>query len=326
MFLQNTQMIDVPVTSFGINAESTVKGLADIFAPAIPQVEFYDFELGMLQDLLAFIALPNDSAYWLWGLHGTGKTSFVEQVCARLNMSCYSITGSKSLEIEDLLYQNVIKADGTTGVELNALAKAFKYGGVFLFNEIDLVDPSRLTALNEILSGQTLIIPGIDEVMQKHEAFRFVVTANTNGSFDDNTGISFDGTETMNLSFMDRFIVNQAHYLSPEKEQNILEQFAKENYAMLKGYAGDNLVSHTKSLAPIISKMISVAGESRKSAMNNGSFDRPISIRGLKRWVQKTIQFSQMDNSISHAFNQAILNAYPPSQQPALKEFYKDVI
>lgn len=326
MFLQHTQMIDVPVTSFGINAKSSVKGLADIFAPAIPKIEFYDFDLGMLQDFLAFIALPDDSAYWLWGLHGTGKTSFIEQVCARLNMSCYSITGSKTLEIEDLLYQNILKPDGSTGVELDKLAQAFKYGGVFLFNEIDLVDPSKLTALNEVLSGSTLIIPGIDEVIHKHEAFRFVVTANTNGSFDDESGIGFDGTETMNISFMDRFIVNQAHYLPVDKEKNILEHFAKETYAMVKGFTGDNLNSHTKSIVPIISKMISVAGESRKSAMNTSSFDRPISIRGLKRWLQKTIQFSAMDNSIEHAFKQSILNAYPPSQRPALNEFYKDVI
>ena len=94
---------------------------------------------------------------------------------------------------------------------------------------------------------------------------------------------------------------------------------------MVKGFTGDNLNSHTKSIVPIISKMISVAGESRKSAMNTSSFDRPISIRGLKRWLQKTIQFSAMDNSIEHAFKQSILNAYPPSQRPALNEFYKDV-
>lgn len=324
MLLTNTPTQNVPVTEFGINAQSNVIGLADIFAPAIPTKKFYHFDLGMLQDLLAFITMPDDSAYWLWGLHGTGKTSLVEQTCARLNWPCYSETGSATLEIEDLLYQNTIKTDGTTAVELNALAKAFKFGGVFLFNEIDLVDPSKLTALNEILSSDRLIIPGIDEVLEKHETFRFIVAANTNGSFDDKTGIGFEGTESMNISFMDRFIVNKANYLPADIEKNILTHFAEEVYAQAKGLSGDNLKSHTKSIVPIISKMIAVAGESRKAAENDGAFDRPISIRGMKRWVQKTIQFSQMDNSIGHAFNQAILNAYPPSQQPALNEFYKD--
>lgn len=322
LLTKNTKRISIK--EFGINADSEVTGLNDTFNPNIPTKKEYFFDVTALQDILAFMTMPDDSAYWLWGLHGTGKTSMIEQVCSRLNWPCYSITGSATMEIEDLLYQNRIQADGSTTVDLNALAKAFHFGGVFLFNEIDLVHPSKLTALNEILSGNTLIIPGIDETLHKHEAFRFIVTANTNGSFDEESGISFEGTESMNIAFMDRFIVNQYHYLPEVIELQILTGFSKQVYAAKNNIAGEELLIAVNKITPMINKMIGVAKESRKAANNSGDFNRPVSIRGLKRWVQKAIQFEKAQNPIKKGFEQSILNAYSASHQVAMLEFYND--
>lgn len=306
-----------------------VRGLDDIFNPAIPaKDEDYYFHPPMIRDLLAFIEMPGDDGYWLWGLHGTGKTSLVQQTCARLNFGCYSVNGSSTLEIEDLLYQNVIHKDGTTGVELNSLAKAFLYGGIFLFNEIDLVDPSRLAALNEILSGSTLIIPGIDEILNKHPNFRFIVTANTNGSYDDETGMDFGGTTTMNLAFMDRFIINEAEYLPVNVEKDILINFSKKVYREIYSCNQndeDKVLTYAKKIDSIVERMIKVATESRLAAKNSTDFNRPISMRGLKRWVQKTIQFHGAPNAVKLSLRQAITNGYPKHQRVAIEQFYSDV-
>lgn len=325
----NITRIQVPVAStFSVegSADAQVMALGNEFDPNIPKAESnYYFNPVLLRDILRFIELPCDDAYWLWGLHGTGKTSLVKQICNRLNWPCYSINGSATLEIEDLLYQNHIKIDGSTSVELNALAKAFTYGGVFLFNEIDLVDPSRLAALNEIIAGDTLIIAGIDQVFKKHENFRFIVTANTNGSFDEETQIDCIGANSMNLSFMDRFLVNQADYLPADKEIDYLCKFAGDVHVQVNNVNESVMHKSVDAIRPIITMMVKVATESRKAAKNSADFDRPISIRGLKRWVQKTIQFHKSPNAVLYSLGQSITNAYPKHQADAVMRFCEDV-
>jgi cobaltochelatase CobS len=313
--------------AFGLPVKGkTVVGLDDMFNPAIPNfIEDYCFPHLELRSFLAFMEHPEDSGFWLWGLHGTGKTSLIQQVCNRLNWGCYSINGSATLEIEELLYQNIIKPDGTTGVELNALSQAFAYGGVFLFNEIDLVDPGRLGALNEILAGDTLIIPGYHDIIKKHENFRFVVTANTNGSFDDESGIDVVGSNSMNLAFMDRFIVVKANYLDAKPEIAYLSKYSAMVYQSLFHKTDKDAENFTKQFKPIIQDMVKVAGESRKAAMNGNQFDRPISMRGLKRWVQKTIQYTGAPNAVAYSLGEAITNAYPKSQADSVVRFCSDV-
>jgi len=323
MFAQESKS-QISIKEFGINAESNVLGLSDVLNPDIPEKKYHYFSIPTLQNFLAFMSMPENSSYWLWGLHGTGKTSMVEQTCARLNWPCYSYTGSASFEIEDMLYQNRILPCGSTIVELCALAKAFVFGGVCLFNEIDLVHPSKLTALNDILSGTRLIIPGIDKVLIKHENFRFVVAANTNGSFDESTGIGFGGTQEMNIAFMDRFLVDKAEYLTHAEELAVLKVHAKKIYALKTPSEDSVLVARTSKLEPILDKMICLANRSRLAADNEGTFKRPISIRGLERWIQKTIQFENASNPVEHAFKQSIINAYSYNDKIALEEFYSD--
>jgi cobaltochelatase CobS len=301
----------------------TITGLENDFSPNIPKrIKGYVFQRDLLRPLLSFIEYPGDDAFWIWGLQGTGKTSIVKQTCSRLNWACYSINGSATLEMEDLLYRTSIMEDGTTKTELNALSKAFVEGGVFLFNEIDLCDPSRLAALNEILAGDTLVLPGINEVQKKHKNFRFIATANTNGSFDDDNGIDFAGTGTMNMAFMDRFIVVEAKYMDPETEFNMLSKHLNEVYSDLHS---DFNHKWCKRFEPHIKDMIKIANESRSSAMNKSGFDRPISLRGLKRWVTKCVQYKDAPNPIKISLGEAITNSYPKSLKDSVVRFCSDV-
>jgi cobaltochelatase CobS len=298
-------------------------GLEFDFNPAIPKkIEGYVFQPTLIRPLLSFIEFPGDDAFWIWGLHGTGKTSVVKQTATRLNWPCFSINGSVTLEMEDLLYRTAILPDGTTVTQLNALSRAFVEGGIFLFNEIDLCDPSKLAALNEILAGDTLIVPGIDEVLNKHENFRFIATANTNGSFDDDSGMDFAGTESMNMAFMDRFIVAKAEYMDEKVENQLLLEWADSVYQKIYGKQDKTFL---KRFAPHIESMVKVANESRKSAMNNSGFDRPISLRGLKRWVVKSIQYKDAPNPIKVSLGEAITNAYPKSLKDSVLRFCSDV-
>ena len=69
------------------------------------------------------------------------------------------------------------------------LALAMRHGGLFLLDEFDLLDPSTAAGLNSILDGSPLCIPeNGGEIIEPHEMFRFVATANTNGGSDE-TGL-----------------------------------------------------------------------------------------------------------------------------------------
>ncbi|MDG1751382.1 MAG: AAA family ATPase [Thalassotalea sp.] len=323
MFAVNKTKVSVE-TEFNLPVKGkTTTGLEFDFHPAVPKKDNnYVFQPSLIRPLLSFMEFPGDDAFWVWGLYGTGKTSIVKQTCARLFWPCYSINGSETLEMEDLLYRTAILPDGTTKIELNALSRAFVEGAVFLFNEIDLCDPSRLAALNEILAGDTLVLPGIDEVLTKHENFRFIATANTNGSFDDDKGIDFAGTSTMNVAFMDRFIVAKAEFMDAKTEAKLLNEFANEVFYKIYGKQDKTFM---KRFTPYIEMMIKVANESRKSAMNNSGFDRPISLRGLKRWVVKSIQYKDAPNPIKVSVGEAITNGYPKSLRDSVIRFCSDI-
>jgi cobaltochelatase CobS len=316
-----TNVKQIPLEEFGMKIKGkTVRGLDDPFNPYVPKKETYAFPVSATRSILSFLEYPEETNFWYWGLHGTGKTSLVKQICARLNFPVFSVNGSETLEVEDLFSRNTVK-NGTLLTVNEALTKAYTEGGVFLFNEIDLVDPSKLAALNEILSSESILVPGIDKLLVRHENFRFIVTANTNGSYNDDNGIDFVGTSTMNIAFMDRFIVTKAEYLPVEEEIDMLVKYAEDFY--FRVWHKNNNIG--VKLKPIITNMVSVATETRKSAENSGDFDRPISFRGLKRWVGKLIQYQGAPNVINMSLAESVTNSLSASHRNAVERFTADV-
>lgn len=173
-------------------------------------------------DLGLWITRLRDQPLFLTGPTGCGKTLGIKQLVARFNWPVYEITGHSRLEIPELVGHYVMK-DGSMSFEYGPLARAMKYGGLFLFNEIDLVDPAVLAGLNTILDGSPLCIAETGgEIVQPHPAFFFSATANSAGA-GDVSGI-YTGVLRLNAAFMDRFFVVEADYLSEEQELKLLEK------------------------------------------------------------------------------------------------------
>lgn len=79
------------------------------------------------------------------------------------------------------------------------LALAMQYGGIFLLNEIDLLDPATAAGLNGVLDGEPLCIPeNHGELIIPHSNFRFAATANSNGA-------SVSGTSIFRMPFLSRY-------------------------------------------------------------------------------------------------------------------------
>lgn len=157
---------------------------------------------------------------YVFGPTGCGKTSCIKQVASKLNYPVYEVTGHSRLEFPELVGHHVI-VEGNMKYEYGPLAKAMKEGGLFLINEMDLLDPSTAAGLNSILDGSPLTIPeNGGEVITPHEMFRFVATANSNGTGDE-TGM-YQGILRQNVALLDRFVVCEATYLPADVENRML--------------------------------------------------------------------------------------------------------
>ncbi len=188
-------------------------------APVDPDYLFHD----PMRELVVWFISPVDPLY-VFGPTGSGKSSLVRQVAAKLNYPVFEVTGHGRLEFNDLAGHLTVE-NGSMRFQYGPLALAMKFGGLFLVNEIDLLDPATATGLNGVLDGGPLCIPeNGGEVIPPHPMFRFVATANTNGAADD-SGL-YQGTLRQNLAFMDRFWLCEVGYPPADAESRLLERLA----------------------------------------------------------------------------------------------------
>ena len=109
------------------------------------------------RDLVVWFRDRNDPLY-VFGPLGSGKTSLVKELASRLNSPVFEVTGHNRLEFPELAGHLTVK-EGQMGFQYGSLSLAMKYGGLFLLNEIDLLDPSTAAGLNSVLDGSPLCVP-----------------------------------------------------------------------------------------------------------------------------------------------------------------------
>ncbi|MDR2460919.1 MAG: AAA family ATPase [Deltaproteobacteria bacterium] len=252
--------------------------------------------------------LDNTEPLYVFGPLGCGKTSMVKQIAARLNYPLFEVTGHNRLEFPEMVGHLAVK-DGGMFFQDGPLALAMKYGGIFLLNEIDLLDPSTAAGLNSILDGSPLCVPeNGGEIIVPHPMFRFVATANTNGT-EDPTGL-YHGTLRQNCSFMDRFCLCEIGYPKAALEEKLLEKMSPELPADLR------------------SKMIEYVTEVRRLFVGSTNdvysrsdmiLDITFSTRTLLRWARLTLLYQPLSrhgiSPIVHAMDRSLgLRATPESR------------
>lgn len=248
------------------------------------------------RDVIVWLIAPPSPLY-VCGPCGSGKSSQINQLAARLNYPVFEVTGHNRLEFQDLAGHHVIQ-NGDMRFEYGPLALAMKYGGLFLLNELDLLEPSTATGFNSILDGQPLCIPeNGGEIIPPHPMFRFAATANTNGGSDE-TGL-YQGTLRMNMALMDRFTVIEVNYPKPDAELSLLEKTAPDLPVNIR------------------TKMVEFANEIRRLFMgedgnsyNSNAIEITFSTRTLLRWADLTIRYqplaAQGIQPVSYALDRAL--------------------
>lgn len=133
------------------------------------------------------------------GPAGTGKTYASEQVAEALDLPFYGISVGAQTSKSDLFGY----MDGSGTYRSTMFRQAYEHGGVFLMDEIDAGNANVLVMLNSALAGKSAAFPDRQEMVPKHENFRFIATANTYG-----TGASrqYVGRNQIDAATLDRFV------------------------------------------------------------------------------------------------------------------------
>ena len=271
---------------------------ADVGNPYVPKSNpTYQFQKELLRDMVAFLLDPQGDALFLSGPTGSGKTSAILEFAARFNWPVQNVTARGHMEFSDLVGHHTLMSEkpGEPAVmkfEYGPLAKAMALGHIFILNEADLIDPSELSGLNDILDGRPLVVEANGgKVIKPHPLFRFVATGNSRGSGDE-SGI-YSGVVTQNLAAMDRYRMLLVDYPSRDVELDILANVAPEIPEELRGH------------------MIDLANDIRtkfKGVDGDRQLNVTLSTRKLIQWAKVWLQYRGAPNPAQMAFDVVLLN------------------
>ena len=241
------------------------------------------------------------------GYHGTGKSTHIEQVAARLNWPCVRVNLDSHVSRVDLVGKDaIVLKDGKQVTEFRdgILPWALQNNIALCFDEYDAGRPDVMFVIQRVLevSGRLTLLDQ-NRVIKPHPAFRLFSTANTVG-LGDTSGL-YHGTQQINQGQMDRWsIVTTLNYLPHDKEVDIVQ-------AKVKSYTG-------KEGRDSINKMVRVADLTR-NAFINGDLSTVMSPRTVITWAENAEIFSD----IGFAFRLTFLNKCDELERTLVAEFYQ---
>ena len=241
------------------------------------------------------------------GYHGTGKSTHIEQVGARLNWPTVRINLDSHISRIDLLGKDaIVVRDGQQITEFHdgILPWALQNNVALVFDEYDAGRPDVMFVIQRVLEVDgRLTLLDQNRVIKPHEAFRLFSTTNTIG-LGDTSGL-YHGTQQINQGQMDRWsIVTILNYLPHDNEVDIV---------LAKTKAWQNAEGRDK-----ISKMVRVADLTR-AAFINGDLSTVMSPRTVLTWAENTVIFD--DTAL--AFRLTFLNKCDELERNLVSEFYQ---
>src|SRR5579864_8519342 len=282
--------------TFGINS--------DLQVPAFSQASEHvpDFDDAYRFDHDTTLAILAGFAYnrrvMIQGYHGTGKSTHVEQVAARLNWPCIRVNLDSHISRIDLVGKDaIVLRDNKQVTEFREglLPWALQHPVALCFDEYDAGRPDVMFVIQPLLDQNRVIRP--------HKAFRLFATANTVG-LGDTTGL-YHGTQQINQGQMDRWsIVATLNYLPHDAECNIV---------LSKVPSYDNEDGKRK-----ISAMVALADLTRNGFIN-GDISTVMSPRTVMTWAENARIF----NDLAFAFRLTFLNKCDETERPAVAEYYQ---
>ena len=291
--------------SFGIDTEMEVEAFSkkNEFVPEIDK----DYKFDRDTTLAILSGFNYNKKVIVHGYHGTGKSTHITQVAARLNWPCLRINLDSHISRIDLIGKDaIVVKDGKQVTQFieGLLPWAFQNPVALVFDEYDAGRPDVLFVLQRILESDgyfTLIDK--NKVVKQNEYFRLFATANTIG-LGDTTGL-YTGTQQINQAQMDRWnIVTTLNYLTLEKEMEVV-------------LAKNKNLNNSKGKEKV-SNMIKVASLTRKGFIA-GDISTVMSPRTVLHWAEN----SEIFKDIGYAFRVTFLNKCDEIEKNIIAEYYQ---
>src|SRR5579863_297062 len=306
--LEVTAMPDTTVDAgplFGIKTKMKVPAFRTA-NEHVPEVDAaYRFDRDTTLAILAGFAF--NRRVMIQGYHGTGKSTHIEQVAARLNWPCIRINLDSHISRIDLIGKDaIVLRDGMQVTEFREglLPWALQHPTALVFDEYDAGRPDVMFVIQRVLEVEgKLTLLDQNRVIRPHPAFRLFSTANTVG-LGDTTGL-YHGTQQINQGQMDRWnIVATLNYLPHEAEVDIV-------LAKVPSY--DDPEGRRR-----IGAMVACADLTR-SGFINGDISTVMSPRTVMTWAEN----SRIFGDLAFAFRLTFLNKCDEMERPTVAEYYQ---
>lgn len=266
----------------------------------------YKFDFDTTYAILAGFAF--NRRVMIQGYHGTGKSTHVEQVAARLNWPCVRINLDSHVSRIDMIGKDAIvlkEGKQVTEFREGLLPWALQRPVALVFDEYDAGRPDVMFVIQRVLEVDgKLTLLDQSKVIRPHDSFRLFATANTVG-LGDTTGL-YHGTQQINQGQMDRWsMVTTLNYLPRDMEESII-------LAKLPTY-------DTPDGKEQIAAMVAVADLTRKGFVN-GDVSTLMSPRTVIAWADNAAIFN---GDMARAFKLTFLNKCDETERPIVAEFYQ---
>ena len=286
---------------------------SDLVAPAFSQPTehvpildpAYCFDRDTTLAILAGFAF--NRRVMIQGYHGTGKSTHIEQVAARLNWPCVRINLDSHISRIDLIGKDAIvlkEGKQITEYREGILPWALQRACAIVFDEYDAGRPDVMFVIQRVLEVEgKLTLLDQNRVIHPHPAFRLFSTANTVG-LGDTTGL-YHGTQQINQGQMDRWnIVATLNYLPHDDEVRIVLAKVPE--------------TNRDNGPETVSAMVRLADMTRAGFIN-GDISTVMSPRTVITWAENARIF----NDVAFAFRVTFLNKCDEVERPTVAEYYQ---
>lgn len=303
-------------------------------SPYVPDINpDYVFDADMVARVLRSYAARENMMFN--GEKGTGKSSFVQQFCARLNIPLMTINGGPGLDETYLMGSKTIE-DGSVKAVDGVLSYCLRHGIAVMIDEIAAIKPSVLVSINDVLNGDQVITlkhHGLDPTVnpddlskeegsmtiKRNPRFRLFATDNTGGKMSRDP--RYVGVNTQNSAVRSRFTCFKMAFMKPALE--------------LKA-----LIGSTKGALPVeIAKFMVELAIRVRASFELGEMSDTVSFRELQRWARKSLVYgsnseTQLDSEsgkpllipdTAKAFVDAIYTGMEETDQGVAAAFYDTV-
>ncbi|MSP21150.1 MAG: cobaltochelatase subunit CobS [Alphaproteobacteria bacterium] len=294
-----------PRQVFGIDCDFQVPAFSQPNEHVPPIDESYRFDRETTLAILAGFAF--NRRVMLQGFHGTGKSTHIEQVAARLNWACIRVNLDSHISRIDLIGKDaIVVRDGRQVTEFREgiLPWALQSACALVFDEYDAGRPDVMFVIQRVLEADgRLTLLDQTRVLHPHKAFRLFSTTNTIG-LGDTTGL-YHGTQQINQGQMDRWnVVATLNYLPHDAEVEIV-------LAKVPAYT-------TPEKRKVVAQMVTMADLTRAGFMA-GDISTVMSPRTVITWAENAGIFGD----VALAFRLTFLNKCDEVERPVIAEYYQ---